>query len=67
LEGDELWVGYDVEIEFPAGLTRVKENTLSEIGSGSRIRAAGLSGLRSDKAKTLSQDGFSLIPKPGSG
>jgi hypothetical protein len=33
LEGDELRVCYDTETEFPAGLTRVKENTLSGIGS----------------------------------
>jgi hypothetical protein len=33
LEGDELWVGYDMETEFPAGLTWVKENTLSGIRS----------------------------------
>jgi hypothetical protein len=33
LEGDELRVCYDMETEFPAGLTRVKENTLSGIGS----------------------------------
>jgi hypothetical protein len=54
-----------METEFPAGL-RVKENTLSRIGSGSRVRAAwlsGLAGLRSDKAKTSPRAGFSLIPK----
>jgi hypothetical protein len=33
LEGDELWVGYDMETEFLVGLTGVKENTLSGIGS----------------------------------
>jgi hypothetical protein len=33
LEGDELRVCYDTKTEFPFGLTRVKENTLSEIGS----------------------------------
>jgi hypothetical protein len=33
LEGDELRVCYDTGTEFPAGLTRVKANTLSGIGS----------------------------------
>jgi hypothetical protein len=33
LEGDELRVCYDMETEFTAGLTRVKENTLFGIGS----------------------------------
>jgi hypothetical protein len=33
LEGDELRVCYDTETKFPAGLTWVKENNLSGIGS----------------------------------
>jgi hypothetical protein len=37
LEGDELQVGYNMETEFLAGLTRVKAKTLSEIRSGSRV------------------------------
>jgi hypothetical protein len=36
LEGDELRVGYDMETEFPAGLIRVKENTLPESGHRDR-------------------------------
>jgi hypothetical protein len=39
LEGDELQVGYDMETEFPAGLTRVKAKTLSRIRSGSQVRS----------------------------
>jgi hypothetical protein len=39
LEGDELRVGYDMETEFPAGLTRVKAKTLSGIRSGSWVRS----------------------------
>jgi hypothetical protein len=39
LEGDELRVGYDREIEFSTGLTRVKAKTLSGIGLGSRVRS----------------------------
>jgi hypothetical protein len=33
LEGDELRVCYDIETKFLAELSRVKENTLSGIGS----------------------------------
>jgi hypothetical protein len=33
LKGDELWVGYGMETEFPGQVNSVKENTLSEIGS----------------------------------
>jgi hypothetical protein len=39
LEGGELRVCYDTEIEFSAGLTRVRAKTLSRIGSGSRVRS----------------------------
>jgi hypothetical protein len=54
LEGDELRVCYDIEIEFPAGLARVKAETLSgsgrvsqvrsDYGSGNRVKAFSLSG-----------------------
>jgi hypothetical protein len=51
LEGDELWDCYDIETEFPAGLTRVKEETLSGSGRvrsgyglGNRVKAFSLSG-----------------------
>jgi hypothetical protein len=37
LEGDELRVCYDMETEFPTGLTLVKAKTLSKIRSGSRV------------------------------
>jgi hypothetical protein len=37
---DDLWVGYDMETKFLVGLTRVKENTLSGIGSSGLIRLA---------------------------
>jgi hypothetical protein len=46
LEGDELRVCYDMETEFPAGLTRVKAKNLSRIGSGSRVRSDYGSGNR---------------------
>jgi hypothetical protein len=36
---DELRLGYDMETEFPAGLTRVKAKTLSRIRWGSRVRS----------------------------
>jgi hypothetical protein len=39
LEADEFRVGYDMETEFPARLTRVKAKTLSGIKSGSRVRS----------------------------
>jgi hypothetical protein len=38
LEGDELWVCYDTETEFPAGLARVKAETLSGSRQVSRVR-----------------------------
>jgi hypothetical protein len=78
LEGDELRVCYDTKTEFPAGLARVKAETLSRSGRVSRVRsgyglgnrvkalslsgAIGLAGLSSGKAKTLSRACFSLIP-----
>jgi hypothetical protein len=48
LERDELRVGYDMETEFPAGLTRVRAKTLSGIGSGSQVRSGtdSVTGLR---------------------
>jgi hypothetical protein len=39
LEGDELRVCYDTETEFPAGLARVKAETLSGSGQVSRVRS----------------------------
>jgi hypothetical protein len=72
LEGDELWDCYDIETEFPAGLTRVKEETLSGSGrvtawvTGLRhfpyLGAIRLAGLSSSKTKTLSRVCFILIP-----
>jgi hypothetical protein len=53
LEGDELWVCYDTETEFSAGLTRVKAKTLSGIGSRSWVRS-GPGRVRQVKAKSLS-------------
>jgi hypothetical protein len=77
LEGDELQVCYDTETEFPAGLARVKIETLSGSGQVSRVRsgygsgnrvkafslsgAIGFTGLSSGKKKTLSRACFSLI------
>jgi hypothetical protein len=69
LEGDELQVGYDMETEFPAGLTRVKAKTLSRIRSGSqvrsgnRVKAFSLSGsdrVRSDYGSGNRAKAFSL-------
>jgi hypothetical protein len=48
-------------------VNRVKAFSLFGSGRVSRVRVAGLSGLRSDKAKTSPRAGFSLIPKPGLG
>jgi hypothetical protein len=75
LEGDELQVCYDTDTEFPAGLARVKTETLSESGRVSRVmawviglrhfpypRADRLAGLSLGEAKTLSRACFSLIP-----
>jgi hypothetical protein len=43
LEGDELWIGYDMETEFPAGLTRVMAKSLPESGRESGLgRVTGL-------------------------
>jgi hypothetical protein len=39
LEGDELRVCYDTDTEFPAGLARVKAETLSSSGRVSRVRS----------------------------
>jgi hypothetical protein len=46
LEGDELWVCYDTETEFPTGLRWVKAKTLSGIRLGSRVRSGYGSGNR---------------------
>jgi hypothetical protein len=76
LEGDKLWVCYDTETEFPAGLARVKTETLSgsdrvsRVRSGNRVKAfslsgaIGLVGLSSSRTKTSPGTGFSLIPQP---
>jgi hypothetical protein len=46
LKGDELWVCYDTETEFPAGLARLKAETLSGSGWVSRVRSGYGSGNR---------------------
>jgi hypothetical protein len=45
LEGDELRVCYDTNTEFPAGLARVKAETISRSGRVSRV-TAWVTGLR---------------------
>jgi hypothetical protein len=55
-EGDELRVCYDTDTEFPAGLARVKTETLSESGRVSRVRSGyGLG--NQVKAFSLSEGG----------
>jgi hypothetical protein len=46
LEGDELQVCYDTDTKFPAGLARVKVETLSGSGRVSRVRSGYGSGNR---------------------
>jgi hypothetical protein len=46
LEGDELRVCYDTDTKFPAGLARVKVETLSGSGRVSRVRSGYGSGHR---------------------
>jgi hypothetical protein len=53
LEGDELRVCYDTDTEFPAGLGRVKAETLSWSGRVSRIRS-GYTSVNWVKAFSLS-------------
>jgi hypothetical protein len=54
LEGGELRVCYDTDTEFPAGLARVKAETLSRSGRISRVRPGYGSGNRV-KAFSLSR------------